>query len=290
MVFTVILASLAIPASAAENSCDELLQKSEDLWLKLDYEGSDRALDQAKELCPERAEIYWRMARNEYARLENIPRDKKPGKDELTMRYRGIEALAKKCIGLDPEDGNCWLWKAVGRGRRGTTQSAHKTLFEVDDLEKEILKALELKPDYRVANGKANSMGDLDSMLGQFYRALPEWTCSFLFKQIVGTCGDLDKSIEYHRKAIAREPGRIEYQKELAISLLCRGQNRNKLADIEEARKILKDLQSLPEIVPTDTIDKEHAKILLENPSLACGYSRDAQQEQSKKVFKKIIK
>jgi hypothetical protein len=271
---------------AADNSCDELMQKAEALWVGQDFNGSDRLLSQAQKTCPDRPELYWRRARNEFDRIEAIPRELKPGKDELMARYNALEKLADQCISLDDKDGNCWEWKAVAMGRRGTTQGVINTLPEVDDLEKVLLKAESLKPSYRSVNGAADSIGDIDSMLGQFYRALPEWICAFPFKQIVGTCGDMDKSVAYQEKAVAREPQRIEYRKELAISLLCRGQRRERPEEMEEAKKILRSIESMPEIKPSDKVDKQHARMILADPSLACGYSRDAQQEQSREALK----
>ncbi|HUT53953.1 MAG TPA: hypothetical protein VM658_11235 [bacterium] len=272
--------------SAADNPCAEQVKQAEQVWQANDYDGSDKVLDEAMKTCPNLAELYWRKARNEYDRIEDIPRDKKPSKDELIKRYRGIEALAAKCTELEPNNGDCFLWKGIGMGRRGTTQGILNSLTEAADLEKAFLKAIELKPQYRSQNGAANSLGDAYNALGQFYRVVPEWLCVFGLRQLIGTCGDLDKSVEYQRKAVAREPKRIEYQKELGISLICEGQKRDQPQDVEEGKKILNDLQSLPEFKKTDKIDKQHAKDILANPSLACGYSRDAQQEQSKDAYK----
>jgi len=276
---------LAGQAWPADDTCDKLMAESEALWVALDFAGSDKPLNEAEKICPKRAEIKWRYARNAYGRVEQIPRDQKPPKEELLKVYLGVETLADQCIALDEKDGNCWVYKAVAIGRKGSTQGTLQTLPLVKKLEAALLKGIELKPKYRSANGAANSMGDLFSMLGIMYRVLPEWTCSFPFKSIIGTCGDLDKSIELHRKAVAREPGRIEYHKELAVSLLCHGQRRETPEEIVQAKKILADLQSLPEIKATDKIDKDHAKMLIQDPALACGYSRDAQQEQDKEAF-----
>jgi len=273
-------------ASAQDKSCDDLLKEAEAIWLKHDLEGSDKALEEAKKKCPDNAEVYWRLARNEYDRIEEIPRDQKPPKDKLIERYRGVETLAQKCIDLAPKDGNCYQWLGIGMGRRGTTQGILNSLGEASDLEKTFLKAEKLAPQYRSENGAANSLGDVYTALGQFYRVVPEWLCVIGLKQIVGTCGDLGKSVEYQRKAVAREPERVEYAKELGVSLICHGQKKDQPEEIEEGKKILKDLQSLPEIKRVDPIDKEHAKQLVEDPSLACGYSRDAQQEQSKDAYK----
>jgi len=281
------LAMLAGPGPAADKSCDQLMADAEKIWLTGDYDASDKILEQARQICPDRAEIYWRMARDEYDRIENLPRDKKPGKDELIERYRGVEALGDKCIELAPDDGNCYQWKGIGMGRRGTTQGILNSLTEADDLEEIFLKGESLKPSYRSKTGSANSMGDIYTALGQFYRVVPEWLCYFPFKQMFGVCGDIEKSVSYHRKAVALEPKRIEYSKDLAVSLICLGQKKDKPEAIEEGKKILQDIQSWPEIKNSDPIDKQHAKMLLQDPSMACGYSRDAQQEQSQDAYEK---
>jgi tetratricopeptide (TPR) repeat protein len=282
----VLLAAVGAWRLMAADQCQDQVKQAEQLWLSSDYAGSDKVLDDAMKTCPNLAELYWRKARNEYDRIEDIPRDKKPAKDVLIGRYRGIEALAAKCMQLEPNNGDCYLWKGIGMGRRGTTQGILNSLTEAADLEKAFLKAESLKPQYRSANGAANSLGDVYNALGQFYRVVPEWLCMIGLKQIVGTCGDLAKSVDYQRKAVAREPKRIEYQKELGISLICDGQKHDKPQEVEEGKKVLNDLQSLPEFKKTDKIDKQHAKDILANPSLACGYSRDAQQEQSKDAYK----
>jgi hypothetical protein len=288
MVVMGVLALILLPAAGSwtqEKSCDELMKEAEAKWLPRDYDGSDQVLEEAKKVCPERAEIFWRLCRNEYDRIEDLPREQKPGRDELIKRYRGIEAWADKCAELDPKDGNCPFWKAVGMGRRGTTQGILNSLSEAKDLEKVLLHAESLHPQYKSENGAANTMGDIYNALGQFYRVLPEWLCTFGIKQIVGVCGDLDKSVDYNRKAAAREPKRIEYQKELGVALLCRGQKKNRPEDVEEGKRILAGIQSLPDVKATDPIDKKHAQEILAEPKLACGYSRDAQQEQSQDAY-----
>ncbi len=271
--------------TAGGPTCDELIEKSEKLWMGNDFDGSDEALAKAKKKCPDRAEIYWRLARNDYDRMESVDRDKKPDAEERIEFYRNMESLAEKCIALAPDNGDCRLWKGIAMGRRGTSQGILKALAEADELEEVFLKAVKLKPQYRAEDGSANSLGDAYNALGQFYRVLPEWLCTFGIKQLVGTCGDIDKSVEYQKKAVSREPQRIEYVKELGISLICRGQQKDRPEDIKEGKNFLKKVEDLPVIKPTDPIDKKHARMILKDPSMACGYSRDAQQEQSREAY-----
>jgi hypothetical protein len=272
---------------ASETTCDELIQESERQWLESKFDDSDQLLDRAVKICPNRAELYWRKARNIYDRIEDIPRDQKPDKDTLIKHYLALEAFADKCIELDKKDGNCWLWKGIGLGRQATTEGVLKSFWIGSQLEDTWLKALSLKPKYRAEDGTANALGDTYHALGMYYRVVPEWLCYFPLKQIVGTCGDKEKSVEYQRRAVALEPKRIEYLRGLGVSLLCHGQSYERPEEIEEGKKILKDLQSLPDLKPYDKIDKQHARMLLEDPSLACGYQRDSQQELSKEAYQK---
>jgi len=272
-------------AIADEKPCDELIAESEKLWVANQFDESDKRLDMVMEICPKLAEPYWRKGRNIYQRLEKIPRNQKPEKKELIRQYREVEALADKCTELDGSDGHCWMWKGVGIGRRGTTQGVLKSLFMASDVENSWLKADSLGLTYRSEDGTSNAKCGINYALGMFYRVLPEWLCHFPLKQIVGTCGDLKKSVAYQRKAIACLPNAIDINKELAVSLLCHGQKYNQPEEIEEAKKILIALQSMPEAEPYDTIDKEHARMLMDDISLACGYQRDKQQEQSKEAY-----
>jgi len=267
-----------------QKSFASLMAEAEQLWYADDYAGSNRVLDQAIKLDPNRAESYWRKARNLYDQAEAIPRDQKPPKEELVKRYQEIIALGEKCMALDPRDGNCTLWKGIGLGRKGSTQGVLNSLGQIKELEAVMLKTIALKPTYRAEQGKASALSDAYAVLGQFYRVVPDWR---ILSLIFGARGDLEKSVAMNQKAVELEPKRIEHNKELGISLICYGQKEDQPEKIEEGKKILRGIASLPVIKPSDKIDLEHAQMLLADPSLACGYQRDAQQEQSEAAFKK---
>ncbi|OGP57055.1 MAG: hypothetical protein A2V67_00715 [Deltaproteobacteria bacterium RBG_13_61_14] len=277
--------SLALAGWGEEQkSFEAMMAEAERLWYQDDYPASNRVLDQAIRLYPKQTEPYWRKARNLFDQVEIIPRDRKPPKEELLKTYREVEALGQKCMELDPQDGNCTLWKGIGMGRRGSTQGVLNSLGEIEDLEAMILKTLELKPTYRAEQGKADAMADAYAVLGQFYRVLPDWR---ILSLLFGARGDLEKSVAMNRRAVELEPQRIEHVKELGLSLICLGQKRDQPEKVEEGKKILRGIAGLPVIKPSDKIDQEHAGMLLQDPSLACGYSRDAQQEQSREAFEK---
>ncbi|MBW1898740.1 MAG: hypothetical protein JRI61_06725 [Deltaproteobacteria bacterium] len=290
MAIAVFVFFLVAVTAAAEDSCDELIAEAEQLWSVNKFEESDKRLDKVIETCPELAEPYWRKGRNILIKLEGIPRDQKPAKKELIMLYSEIETLADKCIEIDENDGHCYFWKGIGMGRRATTQGVLKMLFMAEDVENTWLKASDLGLTYQSEDGTVEAKCLNYYALGMFYRLVPEWLCLFPLKQIVGTCGDKKKSVEYQRKAVACMQNGIGMYKELAVSLLCYGQKYKKPEDVEEAKKILKNLQSMPEKMQFDRIDKEHARMLLADSSLACGYSRDKQQELSEEAYEKAKK
>jgi len=290
LIFLSLIAGVFLTISivgAGEKSCDELIADSEKLWMENKLSESDKRLDEAMKICPDRAELTWRKARTMFYRIENLPRDKKPEKAELIKSYRKIEALADRCIELDENNGSCMLWKGVGMGRRGTTQGVLKSLWMAEEVEKYFLMGISLKPSYRSEDGYNNHLGDSYYAMGMFYRVVPQWLCHFPLKQIIGTCGDKEKSVEFQRKALACEPNRISFTKELAVSLLCHGQKYNRSDEIEEGKKLLKKIQSLPVVRPMEEIDKKHTEMLLDDISLACGYQRDKQQELSKEAYDK---
>ncbi len=287
LVLALVMAMAGFEIKAGESDCQALIDQSEKFWMEENFDKSDQLLNQAKQLCPNRAEIYWRLARNIYDRIESLPRAERPPKPERIRQYEKMIQLTDKCIELDPNDGNCWLWKGIGLGRRGTTKGILNSLADIDELEKYWKKAEELKPTYRAEDGSANALGDIYNALGQFYRVVPDW---WIIKVLFGTRGDISKSVEYQRKAVALESERIEYNKELGVSLICYGQKKKDPKAIEEGKKYLKKVLELPVHKPSDRVDKKHSKILLENPDLACTYSRDAQQVVSKEEFEKTQK
>lgn len=280
-----LIAIVVLSARAEEQkSFTELMAAAERYWLNDDYVQSNRVLEEAIQLYPQQAEPYWRKARNLFDLVEILPREQKPAKTELLMIYREVETLGQKCMELSPADGNCPFWKAVGMGRRASTQGILSTLSELKEFEGLVKKSLELKPAYRAEGGKAAPIADAYAILGQLYRLLPDWQ---ILAWLFGTQGDLDQSIIMLRRAVALEPQRIEHVKELGVSLLCRGQKQGRPEDITEGRELLHGIDLMPIIKPSDKVDKTHARMLLHEPSLACGYSRDAQQELSREAWEK---
>lgn len=279
LLFVALLSSVAIAATVAE-----LLAKSEELWLQHGYKESNAAIDEALKMNPtneQKAELYWRRARNQFEMAEQLPQD---DKKRRLRKYRQIQDLSRKCISANKKLGECYLWLAIGMNRETTQRGILNSLWQTSAIEKYLKKAIALKPTYRSPNGSANSLGDAYYFLGQFYRLVPDWKAVLILYR---TRGDKQKSVEMLRKAVELEPGRIEYVKELGVSLVCLGKSSKNPKVVDEGVQWLKKTEGMTMLKPTDEIDKKHAKRIMSNLDLACGYSRDAQQDVSEETFKK---
>jgi hypothetical protein len=98
-------------------------------------------------------------------------------------------------------------------------------------------------------------------------------------KLLFGTRGDLDKAVKYCGDAAKITPDRIDYVKEMGVVLDCRGVRRGNQADIDAGKKWLQKTQTMKVETKIDKMDQEDAKKVMDNPKLACGYSRVAQEE-----------
>ena len=265
-----VLAAISLPAAAQKMDCRDNLARSEKCWMQGKYLESDRELAEAMKTCPNNAEIYWRKARNIFCKIDSLPLDKRPRKTEQIDAYDEMSRQSQKCADLDPENGMCWLYMAASLGMQIKIRNLLRVMRQVDDLERYFKKAESLHPTYRAENGAADGMADIYNGLGQFYRQVVD---SRITKTIVGARGDIEKSVEYQRKAVALEPQHIEYLKELGVSLICYGYRKKSPAAMEEGKKYLTKLQDLPNVKYSDAEDKLHARVLLRHPELACSYS-----------------
>jgi hypothetical protein len=116
--------------------------------------------------------------------------------------------------------------------------------------------------------------------LGIYYRLVPD---AWIVQAIAGTKGDLNKSMTYNLKSTQCKPDEIENWKELGATELCIGEKRNDTAMVAQGVKALQKALTLPTPTDRNKIDRKHVQMLLDDHSLACGYSRDGQQDLDEK-------
>jgi tetratricopeptide (TPR) repeat protein len=254
---------------------DAALQEATELLYDADFAEGEMRLREAIGLRPDDSAPYWMMARLRYLALEG--RAATLARSERIAGYEEAERWADEAVARAPGRAEGYLWQAIAHGRIAT--SAGSVNLAVRGwlggrgprwLEETMRKAVSLPEDFRFFG--FSTRADALHALAQFYRLAPtDW-----YMRLVGTRGNLDRAIELSREAVALQPVRIEYRKELAVELLCR----NTDGDAGEARTQLEALNAIPAITPLDRIDQRHAGELVDAPAAkVCGYSRDWFQE-----------
>lgn len=200
--------------------------------------------------------------------------------------YEKMLKLANEGINYAPDRGECYFMRGLADARLSTTRGILYSLFSINRIEKDWLKAVEYKSEYRTPDG-SDLLSSSYVALGVFYRLCPSF---FMFEIAFGVKGDIDKSADYCRKAYELDPTRIDIVKEYGISLISRGLQTKNEQDIEKGKEYLKMVPHLPRRYNTDVIDIEHSSLLVENISLCLGYSRDQQQEVSQKNYSEFRK
>jgi len=228
------------------------------------------------------SEAYWRSARSFWLVGDVHPRE---AEAERVRYYLRAEALAEKGIEIDPECGACMLWKFSSMGRLTTTRGIWTAGRQIPLMADLLDRGIALQPSH--ADNEHNSvLGNLHYSSAIFYRVLPDW---FWLSWIFGVRGDKERSLRHIQTALALHPDRLEYQVELGSQLLCRGISKK---DAEQLDRGLAVLRSAVERKPERLDDEreiEAARIMLEEPRKACGYSGDNWLEIDRKRAKRVV-
>jgi tetratricopeptide (TPR) repeat protein len=217
---------------------------------------------------PEESFTYWRLARNYWRAGEALPVD---ATDERLGYFKKAERWAARGIAADDDCAPCMLWQFVSMGRQATTEGIWTAARNAKEMSRLLERGIELQPEH--SDDAGNSvLGNLYYSGAVFYRFVPD---SWWVKLLIGVRGDLDRSLEYIREAVAISEQRVDYRVELGTVLLCQGQREGDPASVREGIEVLEEARRLPPYLSTDHLDIEHAGKLIEHPEIACGYSRD---------------
>ena len=244
------------------------------------YEESNKMLMELVKNNSQHPDLYWNISRNYYNIGERM--DIKKDKAAKLDMYVKAEEWAGKGYKNDPDLADNAFWMAVGMSQQAQVKGIASTLMSDRTLAKRIetyyLIATNAKVFHYVEKN-ANTPSSAHFALGQFYRKVPDF---FVIKILMGTQGDIDKSVEHLQKSVQMFPNSVEFNKELGVSYMCR----NKGDDMEQAKKHLNKVLTLPAESKLDEIDQADSKKLLGDPSLACGYGRVQQEDMSEEAFK----
>ena len=283
---SIIALAIAVGAGLAALADDAaaILAKSRDLTTAEKYEESNQLLMDLLKAQPDNPDVYWRIAENYYNLGEHIDIQKDKAK-KLDM-YKQCEQWAKKGLDKNPGLADNSFWMAVGISQQVQTNGIAKSLLADRTIAKKMedyyLAAAKAK-DFHYKDKNADTVSSANFALGQFYRKVPSFPGVSL---LLSTSGDIDKSVEYTKKAYDMYPKNIEYVKEAGVSLMCRSTKKNDPQDLEAAKKYLNEAIALSPVSAIDKVDQADSKKLLADPKLACGYSRVQQEEVSADAFK----
>jgi hypothetical protein len=249
-----------------------LLRRATEMLYDQRFADAEAALAEAQALAPASDTVRWMRARVAYLEGEALPAAEREAR---LAAFARAERFAGEAVALAPERGEGWLWLGVARGRITTTQAGLRQAvgvlrgergprFVADCFE----RAIALEPEY--VHFGFSAAGDARAGAAQLYRLLPSWA-----RPVIGVSRDLDRAVALAREALALQPVRIEYAKELGVALLCRAAANE--GDLAEARRVLRDAEALPVRTPYERTDLRHVRQLRNAPpAAACGYSRDA--------------
>jgi tetratricopeptide (TPR) repeat protein len=278
-VAALVAASVWVSSPARAESVSELFKKAEKLADEEKYEESNELFKQVMEKQPDHPDVYWKIAMNYYDMGERIDIDANKAK-KLEM-YEKCEEWARKGYKKDPDLADNAFWMAVGISQQIQTKGIAQSLIAdrsvAEKIEKYYLEAVKAD-EYHYKTDNANTISSAHYALGIFYRKMPSFPGVGF---ILGVSGDMDESVEHHQKALELFPDNVEYNKEMGVSYLCRGQKEDNAEDMRKGTEYLQKVLELPAENKLDKIDKKDAQRLLDDPSLACGYSRVQQEEVS---------
>jgi tetratricopeptide (TPR) repeat protein len=218
----------------------------------------------------------------EIAERLNIKKD--GGRNKRIKIYKKMVQIAEAGIRLAPDKGECYFMRGLANARMATTKGILSQLFTAKQIESDWLLSVNRKSAYTTPKGE-NLQASSCVALGVYYRLCPQF---FLIRWLFGIRGDFNKAVTYCQKAHELDSTRIEIVKELGVALITRGLNAKKRSDVEEGKKYLRLVPTLPLRLQTDQIDIAHSKMLLGDIALCPGYSRDDQQDVSEYAYKKM--
>jgi len=228
------------------------------------------------------SEAYWRSARSHWLVADTLPREAKNEREGLYLHAR---ALTDKGIEVNPECGECMLWKFSSIGRLATSRGVWSSARQASVMADLLDRGIALQPTH--ADNEHNSaLGNLHYSSAIFYRVVPDW---FFMSWMFGVRGDKERSLQHIHTALALHPDRLEYQVELGAQLVCLGITKDEATRIDRGKAVLLDALQRQAGSLDDERELEAAQIMLDQPKKACGYSGDTWIEIDRKKAERMV-
>lgn len=231
---------------------------------------------------PNDATLYWMAARFMFEIGEQIDRaDDSVDKEAF---YEEMYNLSVTGLEKRPGDPHLLFAKGLAEGRWATTRGVLASLFRAKDIEEAWLESASSDFRYRSIKGQEHLPCDTYIGLGVYFRLLPDW---WIVQVLAGSRGDIDKSLAWLEKSDTCSPNRANVIKELGVSQLCKAERDKDDTYNVKGKATLERVLNLPIRTPRDELDRKHSAMLIADPSLACEYSRDGQQDLAEESLEK---
>jgi hypothetical protein len=132
-------------------------------------------------------------------------------------------------------------------------------------------RGIALEPTYRDSDDNS-TLGNLHYSSAIFYRLVPDW---LWLKWVMGVRGDKQRALEHSRLALALHPRRLDYLIEVGTQLLCIGSVEDDEARLAEGLELMKTAVARRAESLDDAREIQFARIMIQQPGQACGYSGD---------------
>jgi hypothetical protein len=234
-----------------------------------DYAAAARIFEALTAHAPDEPHTYWRIARDYVLLAELMP----PSASDERARYGTLAmAWADRGLDIDPNCGECCLYKYAGMGRVAVSKGILSSMSWLGQIRETLDQCLAMPPTF-VHEPWNPERGNLYYAASTFYRVLPD---SRMLELSAGVRGNAELALEFSRRAVALAGDRVDYNVGLGAALLCAATRQEQATLLEEGRSVLRHVPALVERMPTDSLDRRAARRLLESPpEAACGYSRD---------------
>jgi tetratricopeptide (TPR) repeat protein len=230
----------------------ELIERADRLHAEFKPREGAVELRKVLESDPRNLEALAKLARAHIDIGDLIPETHANWKEQRTREYRTAETYARQAIKAAPDSTWGHFYLAASLGTLAGISPVAKQIEMAGEIRAAVEKAIALDPQngfayhvYGVWHRRMAEIGNMSRMIAVVWygRSLPR--------------GDLEKSVEYLKKAVSINPGVIISRLELARSY----------AAVEEwspARELLKSIAKLPNKFSDDVKHKRKAEELLE--------------------------
>ena len=255
------------PASLLRPAFRERWDESTRRERRRDYESAAALRKSLATELRDDVHLHWRIARDTLRAAEQVP----PG-ETTRRRVLYAEALdwAKRGRDLDPSCGECCLYEFAASARLLAPSGALPSPQSLRSVATTLEACLEDPPTWRDGPDESE-LGNLYYAAATFYRRLPR---SRWFQWVAGVRGDPERAVTLGRRALSLAPDRIDFHVELGASLLCLAAERGDSEVRAEGVRWLERATALPQRRPGDAADRGRARLMLDDPTRACGDSR----------------